>query len=140
MKDYRFRGLTAKNELVYGYLVPDAPNSTAYYNEYSQRICWFPDTGGHANTPVKNGTVGQFINIVDKNGKDIYEGDIVTSTWYTYDEPVTDLVGIVEYCQGWGAFWIANYESKTFSEINGQGYYQWDIEVIGNIYEAKEDE
>ena len=83
-------------------------------------------------------TVGQYTGLKDKNGKEIYEGDVVTACWYDYEEPNHDMTGVVEFTQGWMAYWIADYENKEFSEINGCGYYSWTIEVIGNIYENPE--
>jgi hypothetical protein len=73
----KFRGLNSEGEFVHGLPSSDAPNSTAYYNEYSQRICWLPEKGGCANQPIKNGTLCQFTGLHDKNGVEIYEGDIL---------------------------------------------------------------
>jgi hypothetical protein len=74
-REIKFRGLSAKSEFVYGDLRNDREGTTAYWAEYSQRICWSVDQADH-NCPVKNGTIGQFTGLQAK-GIDLYEGDVV---------------------------------------------------------------
>ena len=68
-------------------------------------------------------TVGQFIGIKDKKGKDIYEGDIVENNkkykiiWYKYFFAIEDQAG-----------------NNFQIEYNTHLYF----EVIGNIYETPE--
>ena len=81
----------------------------------------------------------QYTGLNDINGVEIYEGDIVTATWY--DDIVImqlSLTGKVQYHSGWLAFVIWDEQRKTMSEINGCGFRDWEIEVIGNIYESPE--
>ena len=69
-------------------------------------------------------TFGQYTGLTDKNGKKIFEGDIVKNS--------RD-VGLLYYKEKNSAFTVKGWE---------YGYWLWhdkeDIEVIGNIYDNKD--
>ena len=123
MRELKFRGLTANGDMVYGYLVPDLPDSTVYYKEYSQRICWY-EGQAHHNIPVKNGTVGQYTGLKDSYSIDEYFGDII--------EEKDGVRLIIE--DGLSSVWYKNIKT-------GGGKYFWQLDVhkvIGNIFENPE--
>ena len=88
-------------------------------------------------------TIGQFTGLYDKNGKEIYEGDIVKWTFFFYigSEVQKDLVGIIKWYQGGFIFDVIKHD------IEEAGFYgisdlstdtESDCEIIGNIYDNPE--
>lgn len=102
-------------------------------------VCIF-EQGGNKGELVKPETIGQFTGLTDKNGKKIYEGDIVSHPWK--DPIFGDLVETGEFvhstiCFNNGAF-VVNYR------LQGEYIYLQDflrlkcLDVVGNIYDNPE--
>ena len=87
---------------------------------------------------IKPKTVGQCTGIDYNHGYRIFEGDIVRAEWYTYNEPRNDIFGLVEYFKSVCGFVIWDEENKNYEELNGQGVYKFEIEVIGNVHDNPE--
>ncbi|OUM85660.1 MAG: hypothetical protein BAA01_09315 [Bacillus thermozeamaize] len=79
-------------------------------------------------TWVHPAEVYQYIGLKDKNGREIYEGDIVTG-WFNNQK----IVGQVFYGSN-AAFFIQRKDLLGISLINADSW----LEVIGNVYENPE--
>ncbi len=77
-----------------------------------------------------NGIICQYTGIKDKNGKEIYEGDIVK-----LDSNTLKITGIVTYHNDEAVFVLEDLHDEIEECL---WYMQEDLEVIGNIYDNPE--
>lgn len=121
MRTIKFRGKNIESgEWIYGDLFQRLGYmpSILYPYEHNGKI-------HYSETSVNKETVGQFTGLMDKNGNEIYEGDI-----YRYTHP--DSINEVSYCIGGG------FAGFDFSPANHSENRLLDVEVIGNIHDNPE--
>lgn len=124
MREILFRGKQKNNgEWIYGDLVT------------KQNICIANDW--HEVIRVDKETVGQFTGLTDKNGKQIFEGDIVKiNGWWNASGPAgySKNLTVVEFNDelcGFTPMCIYDCDCGVYHEAR-------DTEVIGNIYDNPE--
>lgn len=135
-REIKFRGKTYNGKWIYGYCYK-------VKSLFDQQFNWFIRNDYQTDNMIISETLGQYTGLKDKNGVEIYEGD---------------LIDIHQTVNGYNQFVIQydNYKfsARYYNQKTKQilGWYQYDldelfeineaekeIEVIGNIYENEVD-
>lgn len=130
MRTIKFRGKKKySEEWVYGYCYRKK-TPTLFSNEVFRYYYIIDEIG--SETCIDENTLGQFTGFYDKNGNEIYEGDILKplNEHFTY---------VVKF--GNGCFYIEYILGKWNTLERGIEVYKnfdRDIEIIGNIHENPE--
>jgi len=97
-----------------------------YYNELDGRSLITPDQECSDSF--------QYTRLKDKNGKEIYEGDII-SLLNPYDDVETKDFARVVFSYGYVGGWVATVDDKNFLNIGTRTKH---VRVVGNIHETPE--
>ena len=129
MREILFRGKREDNgEWIEGYLVrrPSAIQEGKHYSPWAiDRPPKDPDDSGEVCF-VDGDTVGQFTGLTDKNGRKIFEGDVVRYPWMALAK--------IQYDEEHACFFV---EGQSWIEAV-DGYSEKNSEVVGNVHDNPE--
>mgnify|MGYP005764324815 CR=1 FL=1 len=119
MRDIKFRAWDSLEGKMYSW--------TELLNQNLKNIFTIPEQCGY--------NIMQYTGLKDKNGKEIYEGDII---FVKGETKLLDIKGKVEYSNILAQFIITNTGNiVNEAELLGD-YEEEDIEKIGNVYDNPE--
>ena len=126
MREILFRGKRIDNrEWIYGGIDSD------WAMPYEKRKRYWIIPPFHDGVMVDPETVGQYTGINDKDGKKIFEGDIIKYPLYH----VPDGDGVVRWDRG---HWISECFFRPYERDLYDAIYRSDVYIIGNKYDNKE--
>lgn len=123
MREILFRGKTSNGEWEYGVPV---------FSGLNNELAFMKQMHSYDHQVIPE-TVGQYTGLTDKNGTKIFEGDIVTNSYYLEKDKTKN--SIIEYgkwncscCNG-----VFGWVSNGFVDFRDE-----DVIVIGNIHDNPE--
>ncbi len=147
-RDIEFRGKTKDNEWIYGYYHKETSTSIALQeygiNEINTHYIHTVIDHLPFKIEVIPETIGQYTGLKDKNGKKIFEGDIVKNEDYTLAvvyNPKTQGFVLTDKDDWLNEPTDRIYDCDDIEEKFINNFFEYNCvsyEVIGNIYENKE--
>ena len=137
MREIKFRGKDYSDQWVYGDLI---------HKRHDKESVLIQDHKG-LGSDVDTITIGQYTGLKDKNGKEIYEGDILRGNEYPFNcDGVDNYFAEIVWADNVCGFYIVTHK-KPNSTVRGIAHGNWSqldkediesFEVIGNIHDNPE--
>lgn len=140
MREILFRGRSVDtDEWVYGSFCMDALEQVGHPIEVNGFIRWYDIENKKVLVcEVERETVGQYTGLCDKNGKKIFEGDVLSHYINWLGRRVN---GVCEYDDKEQAAWMCRFVDESENEATGF-LADWvdnnGCEIIGNIHDNPE--
>lgn len=130
-REIKFRGKQENsNRWITGCLIQYESGDVAIFEKMMTKY-GYEATQITKRTKVNSDTIGQFTGLTDKNGKEIYEGDILKADYY-------DTLHEVVFSDTVGAFMLDEIPSTGDIVVIGYEDIVSHFEVIGNIYDNQD--
>nr|DAX78587.1 MAG TPA: YopX protein [Caudoviricetes sp.] len=130
----KFRGRSTveddKGKWVYGHLLID-DNRALIINGIIEANDEYVSLENWCDIDMK--TIGQSTELKDKNGVEIFEGDVVKQEMLIPTSGIEEITGVVKMLEG--AWMIANDEKEIACHLWREGA---EMKILGNIYENPE--
>ena len=129
MREYKFRMWNKKEKKMYDVGVLDFDYKQVYMKGYLNYTT--------SSFQIEDIELMQFTGLHDKNGKEIYEGDIVSKETFDDTKPNYRDVSYakVVWIEELASYHLVNKDDKILWDLASDKY---NIEVAGNIYENSE--
>ena len=135
-REIKFRGKTESNQFIFGDLIQYENGVTAIWEKEITGY-GYEATQISNRTKVDIGTISQFTGLLDKDGNEIYEGDILMCIGQREDNKGRKYIRNVLFTNG--AFGMKLPEWKCVSCLCNHivnGKINW--EIVGNIFDNSE--
>lgn len=145
MREIEFRAKDLDLNWIYGNLIQNEDICLIAPKVFTLDYCDECDRPFELVYSVINKTIGQYTGLKDKNGKKIFEGDIVKlengfyEGLYNYVEIEEDEYYAVYYDEKYARYDLQTEDNNTeFKRVAWHQLVNEEIEVIGNIYDNPE--
>lgn len=152
MREYKFRGKEIDTgKWVYGGLFKEPAPPQCFEKTLEDKYWivypnprYMPDWNlpyEMVRTDVDKETIGQYTELKDENGKEIYEGDIIEFSYDMFVGNFDTFVAKGKVVFEEGAFYVEVFENERTTKDEAYLLYSINldtIEVIGNIYDNPE--